>query len=86
MSVNPGFGGQSFIEESLGRIAHVKKMIEDTGKKIEIAVDGGVNAQTAPNIIRAGANILISGSYLFSSLPMESTLKTLRQTGAVLNA
>ena len=64
MSVNPGFGGQSFIESQLTKIAVIAKMIE--GRDIRLSVDGGINETTAPAVREAGADTLVSGSYLFS--------------------
>jgi ribulose-phosphate 3-epimerase len=66
MSVNPGFGGQKFITSQLKKISNVRKMIEKTGKNIILSVDGGINAETAKICVDAGANRLVSGSYLFS--------------------
>lgn len=64
MSVNPGFGGQSFIPSSLDKIARIRKMIGD--RPIELEVDGGVNAKNAPDVIAAGANVLVAGSAVFN--------------------
>ena len=64
MSVNPGFGGQSFIPSSLEKIARIRKMIGD--RPIELEVDGGVNAKNAPDVIAAGANVLVAGSAVFN--------------------
>jgi ribulose-phosphate 3-epimerase len=64
MSVNPGFGGQSFIPSSLDKIARIRRMIGD--RPIELEVDGGVNAKTAPDVIAAGANVLVAGSAVFN--------------------
>ena len=65
MSVNPGFGGQSFIESQLSKIETIRKRIEETGKNIELEVDGGVNMETAPRVIAAGANVLVAGTATF---------------------
>ncbi len=65
MSVNPGFGGQSFISSQLRKIEEVRKMIDRTGRDIHLEVDGGVNAETAPKVISAGANVLVAGSAVF---------------------
>ena len=65
MSVNPGFGGQSFIPSQLKKIARLRRMIDDAGADIVLEVDGGVNAQTAPRCIDAGATALVAGSAVF---------------------
>lgn len=65
MSVNPGFGGQSFISSQLRKIEAVRKMIDRTGRDIHLEVDGGVNADTAPKVISAGADVLVAGSAVF---------------------
>ncbi|HEY4343958.1 MAG TPA: ribulose-phosphate 3-epimerase [Parvibaculum sp.] len=65
MSVNPGFGGQSFIESQIARIATIRKLIDATGRAIELEVDGGINFETAPRAIAAGANVLVAGTATF---------------------
>ncbi len=65
MSVNPGFGGQSFIESQLRKIEAIRKMIDKTGKPIHLQVDGGVDANTAPRVIAAGADVLVAGTATF---------------------
>ncbi|MBP8234195.1 ribulose-phosphate 3-epimerase [Rhizorhabdus sp.] len=69
MSVNPGFGGQSFIESQLRKIEAIRKMIDKTGKHIELEVDGGVDANTAPRVIAAGATALVAGTATFRGGP-----------------
>lgn len=68
LSVNPGFGGQSFIETSMQKIAAMRKMIDARGLalQIEIEVDGGVNAEIAPPVVAAGANVLVAGSAIYN--------------------
>jgi ribulose-phosphate 3-epimerase len=66
MSVNPGFGGQSFIPAMLDKIAALRGKIDATGRTIDLEVDGGVNGDTAPAIIAAGADVLVAGSAVFS--------------------
>ncbi|MEH7251264.1 MULTISPECIES: ribulose-phosphate 3-epimerase [Bacillaceae] len=66
MSVNPGFGGQSFIPEVLPKIRKVKEMADSIGKEIEIEIDGGVNPETAKLCIEAGANVLVAGSAIYN--------------------
>lgn len=67
MTVNPGFGGQKFLTSQLKKIENIRKKIDKIGKKIELEVDGGINDLTAKDVINAGANVLVSGSYIFSS-------------------
>jgi len=69
MSVNPGFGGQSFISSQLRKIEAVRKMIDKTGRDIRLQVDGGVNAETARLCVEAGADVLVAGSATFKGGP-----------------
>jgi len=80
MSVNPGFGGQSFIESQLRKIESIRKMIDKLGKAIDLQVDGGVDAVTAPRVIAAGANVLVAGTATFTGGPAEysADIKRLR--------
>jgi ribulose-phosphate 3-epimerase len=71
MSVNPGFGGQSFIESQLRKIESIRKMIDKLGKAIDLQVDGGVDAATAPRVVAAGANVLVAGTASFKGGPAE---------------
>ena len=66
MSVNPGFAGQSFMSEVLPKVTELRKMINDKKLKIDIQIDGGINFETAPLAVKAGANILVSGTTIFS--------------------
>jgi ribulose-phosphate 3-epimerase len=66
MSVNPGFAGQSFMGEVLPKVSELRKMINDKKLKIDIEIDGGINFETAPLAVKAGANILVSGTTIFS--------------------
>ncbi len=80
MSVNPGFGGQSFIDNTLKKVRQLRRMIDSSSSKAIIEVDGGVNDVTAPLLAQAGANALVAGNYVFrSSDPMLAinNLKTL---------
>ena len=65
MSVEPGFGGQSYIPESTARIAAVRKMIDESGREIDLEVDGGVNDKTVQEVLDAGANVIVAGSAVF---------------------
>ncbi|MGV3479430.1 MAG: ribulose-phosphate 3-epimerase [Sphingobium sp.] len=69
MSVNPGFGGQSFIESQLRKIEAIRKMIDKTGKDIRLEVDGGIDVNTAPRAIAAGADTLVAGTATFRGGP-----------------
>jgi len=67
MTVNPGFGGQSFIESMLPKIERVRRMAQEHGLDLDIAVDGGIDVNTAPLVVGAGANLLIAGTSLFGN-------------------
>jgi ribulose-phosphate 3-epimerase len=69
MSVNPGFGGQSFIESQLKKIEAVRKMIDKSGREIALEVDGGIDAEIAPKVIAAGADALVAGTATFRGGP-----------------
>jgi ribulose-phosphate 3-epimerase len=80
MTVNPGFGGQKFIESQLGKIEGLRKLIDETGKDIHLEVDGGVDAATAPRVIAAGADVLVAGTATFQGGPSQyaANIKKLR--------
>jgi len=67
MSVNPGFGGQIFIPESLEKISRLRRMLDDKRLAIELEVDGGINIDNAPSIVEAGANVLAVGNSVFKA-------------------
>lgn len=67
MTVNPGFGGQSFISSQLNKIRRLKKILSQRGRNVAIAVDGGINPQTAPLVVEAGATVLVAGSSAYNS-------------------
>ena len=69
MSVNPGFGGQSFIASQLAKVARIRQMIDATGRDIHLEVDGGVNPETAKLCVEAGADVLVAGSATFKGGP-----------------
>jgi ribulose-phosphate 3-epimerase len=81
MSVNPGFGGQSFIPASLQKISQARAMIGRTGSRALLEVDGGVKVENAAQIVAAGADILVSGSAIFSSKDYRATISAMRQAG-----
>ena len=78
MSVNPGFGGQKFIENTIAKIQRLKELILKHNSKALIEVDGGVQEETAPRLVKAGADILVSGSYIFKSKSPEDAIKALK--------
>jgi len=78
MSVNPGFGGQQFIEHTLEKVSRLRRLIDERGAQVLIEVDGGVQAQTAPRLVEAGVDVLVSGSYVFKSPHPEQTISDLR--------
>jgi ribulose-phosphate 3-epimerase len=67
MTVNPGFGGQSFIEGTLSKIRRVRAMLDELGSKAALEVDGGIDPGTTPLVVRAGANVLVAGSAIFET-------------------
>ncbi|UCH73453.1 MAG: ribulose-phosphate 3-epimerase [Rhodospirillales bacterium] len=69
MSVNPGFGGQAFIESQLDKVAELRRRIDETGRDIDLEIDGGINFETAPRAIAAGVNVLVAGTATFSGGP-----------------
>jgi ribulose-phosphate 3-epimerase len=83
MSVNPGFGGQSFIPETLPRIANMRKILDDRGLSAELEVDGGITADNAPDIVEAGANVLVAGNSIFRAKGgIRRALRRLREAAA----
>ncbi len=78
MTVNPGFGGQKFLYSQLKKIENLRNKIIKSGRKIELEVDGGVNAQTVKDVVSAGADVLVSGSYIFGSKNYADAIKSLR--------
>ncbi len=82
MSVNPGFGGQTFIENTINKVKRLRKLMDECGSKALIEVDGGVQGETAPRLVQAGADVLVSGSYVFKSEDPEKTIKLLKSLSA----
>jgi ribulose-phosphate 3-epimerase len=78
MSVNPGFGGQKFIENTIQKVQRLRKLIDQSGSKALIEIDGGVQAETAPRLVAAGADVLVAGSYVFGSKNPEQVIHDLR--------
>ena len=79
MSVNPGFGGQTFIENTIDKVKRLRQLIEEKGSKALIEVDGGVQGETAPRLVAAGVDVLVSGSYVFKSATPEAVIHSLRE-------
>ena len=78
MSVNPGFGGQKFIENTIQKVQRLRRLITESGSKALIEIDGGVQAETAPRLVQAGADVLVAGSYVFGSKQPEQIIHDLR--------
>ena len=79
MSVNPGFGGQKFIENTIDKVKRLRQMINEKGCKTLIEVDGGVQGETAPRLVEAGVDVLVSGSYVFGAKDPEGVIRSLRE-------
>lgn len=82
MTVNPGFGGQSFIPEVLPKIRVVRDEIDRLGLKTEIQVDGGINKDNAASVVRAGANVLVAGSAIFGGSDIAAAVRLLKKAAA----
>ena len=78
MSVEPGFGGQSFMTSALPKLEKLRKEIDRLGLDIDLEVDGGINKETAPLAVEAGANVLVAGSYVFSAQDMPAVIKEIK--------
>ena len=82
MSVNPGFGGQKFIPHTLDKVRTLKRLITESGSQAVIEIDGGVDLNTAPGLVEAGADILVAGSYVFRAAdPVEAVAALCRVGG-----
>ena len=79
MSVNPGFGGQAFIPNSVNKIDALRKSIQERGLSVLIEVDGGVNEKTIAQVVAAGADVFVAGSAIFGSQDYQATIQSLRQ-------
>jgi ribulose-phosphate 3-epimerase len=78
MSVNPGFGGQKFIPNTLDKIKQLRKMIDEKDLKVQIEIDGGVTLENAKEILKAGADVLVAGNTVFKSVDPKATIKLLK--------
>ena len=79
MSVNPGYGGQAFIETSVQKVARLRRLIDETGAHALIEVDGGVNVETGRRLVEAGADVLVAGNYVMSSTDRAAAIAALQQ-------
>ena len=82
MSVNPGFGGQSFIQSAVPKLARLRAMIDERGLDIDLEVDGGVKVGTARQVVEAGADVLVAGSAVFSQADYAAAMRAIREDGA----
>jgi ribulose-phosphate 3-epimerase len=78
MSVNPGFGGQAFITHTYEKVRKLRRMIDDRGLNVLIEIDGGVNEETAPLLLEAGANVLVAGSFVFGAKNPSQVIEQLK--------
>ena len=78
MTVNPGFGGQKFIEPVVPKIRHISRLVRERGLGVEIEVDGGIDAKTAPHVVTAGASILVAGSAVFGQPNRADAIRAIR--------
>ena len=86
MTVNPGFGGQTFISEMVPKIRKVREMADRAGRDIEIEVDGGINHINAPVVAEAGAGVLVAGSYIFEHDTPSEKVELLRSVCRTVNS
>jgi ribulose-phosphate 3-epimerase len=78
MSVNPGFGGQKFIPQAYNKVRQLKQLIKDTGSQAKIEIDGGVSSENAKELIEAGVDVLVAGSFIFKAEDPAKTIKNLK--------
>ncbi len=83
MTVNPGFGGQSFIESMLDKIKELKQLIDDKNLNVDIQVDGGIKPDNIHKVVEAGANIIVAGSAIFNSENIEETVSLMRKNASL---
>ena len=79
MSVNPGFGGQSFIEQTINKVDKLKRLVMESNSHTLIEIDGGVNFETGKRLVNAGADALVAGSFVFNSPDPEANIKGLKE-------
>ena len=78
MTVNPGFGGQSFLSSQLAKVEKARAFADEAGGDVMVCVDGGVDARTGPDCVKAGADLLVAGSYLFKAADMKAGVEALK--------
>nr|HML49314.1 ribulose-phosphate 3-epimerase [Clostridia bacterium] len=78
MTVNPGFGGQAMIPAVLKKVERIRRMLAEAGSRAHLQVDGGVNLETAPQLIACGADVLVAGTMIFTSADAAQTIRALR--------
>ena len=83
MSVEPGFGGQSFIESSIEKIRQTKELINSKGLNIDIEVDGGITADNVGEVVRAGANVIVAGSAIFGAKDLDKAVYAFKTSSSV---
>ena len=83
MTVNPGFGGQSFLHSQLSKVKRARELADEAGGGASVSVDGGVDASSGPACVRAGADLLVAGSYLFKATDMKARIGALRADAAI---
>lgn len=83
MTVEPGFGGQSFMAETMPKIETLRQKLQELGKDMDIQVDGGINAETISVAAKAGANVFVSGNALFSAEDMRARIAEFKSLAAV---
>jgi len=83
MTVNPGFGGQSFIESMIGKIKELKQIIDEKDLNVDIQVDGGIKPSNINQVVEAGANVIVAGSAIFNSENIEETVKLMRKNASL---
>jgi ribulose-phosphate 3-epimerase len=81
MSVNPGFGGQAFLPETLTKVRAIRKMIDDAGLDVQLEIDGGIAHDTAAKATEAGARVLVAGSAVFTNSDYREAIATIRREG-----
>ena len=84
MTVNPGFGGQRFIEPVVPKIRHISRLVRERGLRVEIEVDGGIDERTAPRVVDAGASILVAGSAVFGREDRRAAMESIRTAVSTL--
>ncbi len=80
MTVNPGFGGQKFIRKGLQKINKAREMINNSGKDIYLEVDGGINRETAPEVVKQGANVLVAGNAIFGQNDIAAAIRNIKES------